>query len=86
MTWRVIVSRSAGKAVKAMPKRDAGRVLAVLESMESDPFAGDLAALQGVHKGSYRRRVGSWRVLFDVDPASRTVSVTDIRRRTSTTY
>lgn len=54
MTWRIILSRSAGKAFKAMPKRDASRVLAVLKGMESDPFSGDLVALRGVHKGSYR--------------------------------
>ena len=86
MTWRVIVGRSAERALRSAPTQDKTRILKALTSMEIDPYDGDIAALRGVYKGSFRRRVGSWRLLFDIDVATRTVSVTAIRRRASKTY
>jgi len=35
---------------------------------------------------AFRRRVGSWRIFYDVYPERQVVSVVDIVRRTSTTY
>ena len=53
--------------------------------MTRDPLSGDVVVLKGYPVG-YRRRVGSYRVLFDIDPATRSVQVQEIERRTSTTY
>jgi mRNA-degrading endonuclease RelE of RelBE toxin-antitoxin system len=53
--------------------------------MREDPFGGDLVRLKGEHSG-WRRRVGGYRVFFDVDPARLIVDVVEIARRTSTTY
>ena len=86
MTWNVIVARSASKTYKAMPKQDKARVLEALDGMEHNPHHGDIIALRGKYQGSYRRRVGSWRLIFDVDTETRTVTVTDIVRRTSKAY
>ena len=49
----------------------------------ADPFSGDVRKLGGA---SYRRRVGSYRIFFDLYPSLRFVQVTAITRRTSTTY
>jgi mRNA-degrading endonuclease RelE of RelBE toxin-antitoxin system len=35
---------------------------------------------------AFRRRVGDWRIFFDVDPKLRLVEVTAVERRTTTTY
>jgi len=53
--------------------------------MEANPFAGDVASLQH-QPTAFRRRVGDWRIFFDVYPDRRLVEVVDIRRRTTTTY
>jgi mRNA-degrading endonuclease RelE of RelBE toxin-antitoxin system len=37
-------------------------------------------------KGSLRRRVGPWRIIFLLDLEHRVIDVYDIRRRSSTTY
>ena len=52
--------------------------------MARNPFAGDVARLKGSQ--SYRRRVGDWRLFFDVYPERRLVEVTELARRTTTTY
>jgi mRNA-degrading endonuclease RelE of RelBE toxin-antitoxin system len=53
--------------------------------MERDPFHGDIAKLKG-QDGTLRRRVGNWRIFFDVDFERRLVQILAIERRTSTTY
>ncbi len=60
MTWNVIVARPAERAFKKIPRKDAARVMTALQGMAEHPFHGDVVALQGIHKGSFRRRVGSW--------------------------
>jgi mRNA-degrading endonuclease RelE of RelBE toxin-antitoxin system len=48
-------------------------------------LTGDIQPLKS-HPTAFRRRVGDWRVFFDVDRERRQVEVTDIERRTTTTY
>jgi hypothetical protein len=54
--------------------------------MAVDPFGGDLERLTKHDRYSFRRRVGDYRILFNVDTAARRVRVGAIDRRTTTTY
>jgi mRNA-degrading endonuclease RelE of RelBE toxin-antitoxin system len=54
--------------------------------MEEEPLAGDVVPLRGPYAGSYRRRVGAFRIIFTMNPVSAVVGVADIARRSSTTY
>jgi mRNA-degrading endonuclease RelE of RelBE toxin-antitoxin system len=54
--------------------------------MEQDPLSGDVVPLRGPYAGSYRRRVGSWRIVFALQGDRYEVVVADILRRTSATY
>ena len=56
-----------------------------LDAMLSDPFGGDIVRLKN-QPAAWRRRVGSYRILFDIYPERRVVDIVDIARRTSTTY
>jgi mRNA-degrading endonuclease RelE of RelBE toxin-antitoxin system len=53
--------------------------------MGADPFSGDIIKLEGDGE-RWRRRVGNYRVFYSVQVATRTVVVSVIARRTSTTY
>jgi len=53
--------------------------------MELDPFGGDIVRLHD-QPAAFRRRVGEWRLLFDVYRATRLVRIRFIERRTTTTY
>ncbi len=53
--------------------------------MARDPFAGDIVPL-AQQPAAYRRRVGNWRILFDVDTYLHLIEVRLIQRRTTTTY
>lgn len=53
--------------------------------MELDPFAGDIKRLRN-ERAAFCRRVGHWRIFFDVNLEQRLVAVSYIERRTSATY
>ena len=84
MEWTVVLAGPAQKSLKRIPTGDRTRILAALGEMQRDPFQGDIRKLQGL--SGFRRRVGNWRVFFDIVPERKHVVVTAIERRTSTTY
>jgi mRNA-degrading endonuclease RelE of RelBE toxin-antitoxin system len=69
-----------------MQERDRRRINAALNTMRGDPFTGDVTALKGEYRGLFRRRVGSWRLIFELNAEERLVLVHDILRRSSHTY
>jgi len=85
MPWDVVLVRSAEKQLRKVPAQDRERILATLVRMREDPFGGDIAYLKG-QEAALRRRVGKWRIFFDVYPQEHRVVVLGIVRRTSTTY
>ena len=86
MNWDFLLARTAERALRAMPAGDRRRINAALNGMRDDPFAGDVTALRREYQGLFCRRVGSWRVIFELDRDRRLVLVHDVLRRSSTTY
>jgi mRNA-degrading endonuclease RelE of RelBE toxin-antitoxin system len=82
--WIVVLAGPAKKSLKRIPTADRARILAALEEMQRNPFAGDIRKLQGLP--GFRRRIGNWRILFELVPERHHVVVAAIERRTSTTY
>jgi mRNA-degrading endonuclease RelE of RelBE toxin-antitoxin system len=84
MEWTVVLAGPARKSLKHVPAGDRKRILAALGEMQQNPFQGDIRKLQGLP--GFRRRVGSWRILFEVVVERSHVVVSAIERRTSKTY
>ncbi|WP_081910290.1 type II toxin-antitoxin system RelE/ParE family toxin [Thermopetrobacter sp. TC1] len=63
----MVYTKEAARQLSKLRKRDqqiAIRIVRVIEAMSLDPFAGDVKRLKNV--SSYRRRVGDWRIIFNV--------------------
>ena len=85
MTWKVEITGPAQKDLRKLPAADQARVEAALATMRDNPFAGDIVRLKA-QPTAWRRRVGDYRIFFDVYFEHRMVVVVAIKRRTSTTY
>lgn len=83
MNWTLLVTKPARKDLEKLHSRDQLRIEAVLDAMEADPFSGDIKRLQ---PPGWRRRVGSYRIFYDLYLDERRIVVTAVLRRTSTTY
>ena len=85
MTWTLVITSPAAKALRHVPSVDLEHINGAFSEMCLNPFAGDVKSLRG-GKGALRRRVGDWRILFDLHQDKRLIVVTAVKRRGSKTY
>ncbi|MGH6904966.1 MAG: type II toxin-antitoxin system RelE family toxin [Geminicoccaceae bacterium] len=85
MTWKLIFSNSARRNLRKLPLNDRRRIDRALDELALDPSLGDVLPLRN-HPTEFRKRVGDYRIFFDLQRHQRLVWVHDILRRTSKTY
>ena len=85
MKWELLIANPARRAIRDMPRADSKLIDDALEEMRSDPYSGDIKLLKGTDR-AWRRRVGAWRIMFEVSPDARVVAIHDVERRGSNTY
>ena len=85
MRWGLVITNSAKRDLRNVEKSDVDRIDDVLEEMCSDPYQGDVKFLRG-SGGALRRRIGDWRILFELDKKTQLIVVIGVRRRASNTY
>ena len=85
MTWNLNITGPAQKDFQKLPQKDQARVKVTLIAMRTDPFQGDIKRLKG-QPTAWRRRVGNYRIIYDLYFNERLIVVSAILRRTSTTY
>jgi len=81
----LVVTKPVTRDLKKLSLADLKRIDAAFATMRSNPYGGDIKFLHG-SGGTLRRRVGAWRILFEVDQRRRMVVILGVKRRTSTTY
>ncbi len=85
MSWEVKITKSALKTMKRFPKKDASRLLFVLKEFQANPYQGDIGKIRD-EDNVWRRRVGGYRILYEVAPSRKSVEIFRVERRTTTTY
>ena len=85
MAWNLHITGPAQKEFQKLPAKDQARVRDALLAMEQDPFSGDIKRLKG-QATAWRRRVGNYRIVYDLYVEEQRIVVAGILRRTSTTY
>ena len=87
MNWVCELTEAAQQDLIDLPRKVQERVGRTLDQMAVDPFQGDVKALQGKEwKGIFRRRIGSYRILFVTDQKRRIISVVRIVIRSEKAY
>jgi mRNA-degrading endonuclease RelE of RelBE toxin-antitoxin system len=71
--------------MRNMPRADAEQIDAAFADMRTDPYGGDIRFLKGTDR-VLRRRVGDWRILYEVHTNRGVLVVNDVERRDSNTY
>ena len=85
MTWRLVLTSPAVRALRDVPRADVIHIDAAFEEMRDDPYSGDIKFLKGTNR-TVRRRIGVWRVLYEVHADRKLVVILGVVRRGSTTY
>ncbi len=85
MNWTIIIGAQAEKQLRKFPAKDYERIRRVINTMETDPFFGDVNKLSGT-ENVWRRRTGNYRILYEIYEGRKLIYVSDIKRRASSTY
>ncbi|MBI3274037.1 MAG: type II toxin-antitoxin system RelE/ParE family toxin [Candidatus Colwellbacteria bacterium] len=83
--WVLQVKPKVYKTFNKFSKDDRERILEIIEKLPSDPYAGDIEKMEG-QENSWRRRVGAYRIFYEISMAEKLVHVFRVERRTSKTY
>jgi mRNA-degrading endonuclease RelE of RelBE toxin-antitoxin system len=84
MTWGLLIANRARRQLRRLSADERERIDGAFSQMCDNPFGGDVKSLRGL--ATLRRRVGDWRILFELREAERIIIVTAIKRRGSSTY
>ena len=79
------VDNSVYKFLEKIPKKDAEVIFDVIENLPENPFLGDIQKIKG-EENSWRRRVGNYRIFYEIIPKENLIYVYEAKRRTSNTY
>jgi len=85
MSWRVKITKRASKEMRRISKKDAKRLLFILEEFTKDPYQGDIEKIKG-EDSVWRRRIGNYRILYEAILKKKHVYIFQICRRTTSTY
>ncbi len=80
----MIVNR-AKRQLRKLTDAERHQIDAAFSAMRHNPYHGDVKLLKG-SDGAFRRRLGDWRILYDLEPEHKVIVVTAVKRRASNTY
>ena len=80
MTWEVRISHKSVRYISKIEKKKKKLILKKLSEFQENPFIGDIKLIKG-RKGTYRRRVGSYRIIYSIDYENYVVKILRIGTR-----
>lgn len=83
--WILQVDNFVDKFLAKIPKKDSLVIFDVIENLPENPFLGDIQKMKS-EENSWRRRVGNYRIFYEVLPKENLIYVYEVKRRTSNTY
>lgn len=85
MNWEVQLREKASKILHRLPRKDEERITEIIETFGENPFSGDIVKLDS-EDNLWRRRVGAYRIKFQIKTDEKIIYVYEIERRASKTY
>jgi mRNA-degrading endonuclease RelE of RelBE toxin-antitoxin system len=85
MKWDLVLANPAVRDLRSVPRRSLGQLNEAIEAIRVDPHSGDIKVLRGTG-GVLRRRVGAWRILYELDRERGLIVILGVKRRSSNTY
>jgi mRNA interferase RelE/StbE len=78
-SYRLVIRRSAGKEIEALPQKDRRRIVARIQGLATNPRPAGCEKLSGEEK--YRVRQGDYRILYEIVDSDLVVTVVKVGHR-----
>jgi mRNA interferase RelE/StbE len=79
-SYRIEFKRSAERDIRKIAPSFVPRIVREIEGLSDSPFPRQSVKLSGAER-TYRLRVGTYRVIYEVDPEAEIVTIWYIRHR-----
>ena len=83
--WILKIDPSVYKDLSKFPKDYARKILEATENLPADPYYGDTEKMKG-ERHLWRRRIGRYRLFYEIHPSDNLIHVLWAERRSSNTY
>lgn len=83
--WGIKIDSGVYKDLSKFPKSYANKILSVILSLENNPYIGDIEKIKG-EENTWRRRVGAYRIFYEIYSEFNFIHVLWVERRGSKTY
>ncbi|NCO25256.1 type II toxin-antitoxin system RelE/ParE family toxin [Candidatus Parcubacteria bacterium] len=85
MSWTLQIREKVKKCFQRLPAKDQRKIREDLFELKENPYSGDIVKLEN-EDNLWRRRVGAYRIKFQIRSQEKVIYVYEIERRTSKTY
>lgn len=85
MNWTLHIREKVKRSLRRFSKNDQRRINESLFELSQNPYSGDIVKLES-EENLWRRRVGAFRIKFQIKEIEKVIYVYEIKRRTSKTY
>ena len=83
--WSFRVDNKVYRVLKKIPKPTAQRIVRAVEALPENPYVGDIVKVKG-EQLLWRRRIGEYRIFFEIHQDNRFIDVVRVERNGSKTY
>lgn len=74
-------SKKALKFMSRLDSKSVSRIRSAVAGLTAEPPKGDIKAMQGCGNGSFRLRLGDWRIIYRVDHGEQALFIIEIGNR-----
>ncbi len=85
INWKIEIRGKVYKDTEKFPKNDRMRIFQIFEEILANPFFGDIQKMKG-EENVWRRRIGAYRIFYEILPKDKVIYIFRVERRTSKTY
>ena len=86
MSYQIEIGKRVRKGMARLPRQDQAKILATIKALAEEPRPAGCRPIKGVEKGTYRVRVGGYRVIYVVLDEEQVVIVARVARQSEGTY
>lgn len=86
INWELRIRDRIWRDIEKFPSKYKEKIVEIIEKeIAVNPYFGDIEKMKG-EENSWRRRIGVYRVFYEIIPSEKVIYIFRIERRTSKTY
>ena len=86
MAYQIRIGKRVRKETARLPRQDQARVLSAIKALAENPRPAGCRPVRAIERGTYRVRVGDYRVIYVVLDDEQVIIVARIAKRSESTY